>query len=404
MDLKDKLKYYQQSSQPKPETKTDSKLEILAKHLNANILTENSLPLIKRETLYTFEQIFNQIIDIETVKLPLLTQGQFPDIINLKNLLFFDLETTGLAGGAGTYPFLLGFAHFTESGFKVIQYFLPEYDRDVFAYIDFKNNLDDKNILVSFNGKSYDYPLLKTRFILNRFQNMFDSFTHLDLLHLSRRLWKNTLDSCSLQNIEREIFRFSRVGDIDGYLIPQAYFDFLQYGRTEEIKSIIFHNDQDLVSLARLLVHLSHIENDSDSISPADAEYFALVENAIRANSLRTAKKYLDLIKKREVDMPDKLLVDYSLLLKREAIWEEAIQIWQDLVQRGKYVLFSLEELAKYYEHQVSDYLKAKEYTDRALNYIRIVSELSDDPNIIQKKDEFEHRKARLEKLIQNFY
>ena len=173
MDLIDKLKYYSNSSKPKQEPQTNSNLYELASKLNGFVFEENSLPIIKREFSYSFKQM--QIEDsFQTfLKLPVLTKGDFSEPINIFDILFFDLETTGLAGGAGTYPFLIGIAFFEEEKFTVIQYFLPEYDRDVFAYIDIKNYVQFKSILGSFNGKSYDYPLLKNRFILNRFENLF---------------------------------------------------------------------------------------------------------------------------------------------------------------------------------------------------------------------------------------
>lgn len=401
MDLLDKLKYYQDKSQPEIKKKIAPNLEKLAEHLNANILIENSLPLIKREVSYATDQIFpNQISDhlikFDEIKIPLLSKGQFIESIKPESLLFFDLETTGLAGGAGTYPFSLGFGFFEHGYFKVLQYFLPEYDRDVFAYIDLKHIVTQRSILVSFNGKSYDYPLLRSRFILNRFEDIFEKFQHLDLLHLSRRVWKNSLENCSLQNIEKEIFKFSRVGDIEGYLIPNAYFNYLQSGEFEEIKSIIFHNEQDIVSLARLIFHLNQLENNIklDIVTPE--EYYALTYNALRNNSLTSAKKYLKILEDKNISVPDDILREYSLLLKGKTKWTEAVEIWENFIQRGQHVLFALEELAKYYEHKIKDYKKAAEYTNRALEYINVLSELDYNSYMQIKKDEFSHRANRI--------
>ena len=159
MDLIDKLKYYSDSTQPKQETTKTSNLQALSKNLDGSILKENSLPLIKRETKFSFNRLQIEGDFSETIKLPVLTKGDFSKPININEMLFFDLETTGLAGGAGTYPFLIGIAFFEETVFKVIQYFLPEYDRDIYAYLDIKKYVQNKSILGSYNGKSYDYPL-----------------------------------------------------------------------------------------------------------------------------------------------------------------------------------------------------------------------------------------------------
>ncbi len=396
MDILDKLKYYQELPKSKSKTKGNSNLDDLAEHLNAKILAENSPPIIKRESFYMPEQISNKKMQLDSLYLPLLSKGQFSGPVNIDDLLFFDLETTGLAGGAGTYPFLLGFAFFENNRFKIIQYFLPEYDRDVFVYLDLKKIINSKSILVSYNGKSYDYPLLKTRFILNRFTNPFKNFQHLDLLHLSRRLWKNSLDNCSLQNIELEIFKFSRVGDIEGYLIPECYFSYLRTGEFDEIKNIVFHNEQDLISLVRLIFHFSCIENKTDSVSISGAEYLALAYTAIKGNNLELSKHYMNVITRKNILVPHKTQIEYSLLLKKNTIWAEAIEVWEKFLNEGKFVLFALEELAKYYEHQENEYQKAKEYVERALNYMVVLNELGTDSNLKIKKEEFEHRANRL--------
>jgi uncharacterized protein YprB with RNaseH-like and TPR domain len=400
MDIIDKLKYYSDSAQPKPETQKKTNLQELAEKLGGYVFEDNSLPLIKRKTEFSFNKL--QLGDFLTnsIKLPVLTKGDFSKPINIKDLLFFDLETTGLSGGAGTYPFLIGIAFFEDNGFKVIQYFLPEYDRDIHAYLDFKKYIKSKSILVSYNGKSYDYPLLKNRFILNRYDNIFKEFYHIDLLHLSRRIWKNSLKNCSLGNIEQQIFKFSRLNDIEGYLIPHAYFDYLQSGNYDNIINIISHNEQDLISLGRLIVHLSQIENEEENSKLSDSELNSLFETAIKSSSLEKAKYYYKFIKKRESKVPHKAIFNFSLLLKRNSDWKNAIKIWESLSQNENYALFALEELAKYHEHREKDINKAMKFTDRAFELINIICELKDDNCGKMKKRDFEHRKERLNKKL----
>jgi len=393
MDLIDKLKYYSDSAQPKQETQKKSNLNELAETLNGFVFEEESLPLIKRETTFSFNQLQIDSDIIETIKLPVLTKGDFSKPIKIKDILFFDLETTGLAGGAGTYPFLIGIAFFEENGFKVIQYFLPEYDRDIYAYLDIKKYLQNKSILSSYNGKSYDYPLLKNRFILNRFDDIFKTFNHIDLLHLSRRMWKNSLDSCSLGNIEQQIFKFSRLNDIEGYLIPHTYFDYLQSGKYDDIVNIILHNEQDLVSLGRLIFHLSQIENEVDNPKINDSEIVSLFDTAVKSNSLSNSKYYFELIIKRKVIIPSKFIFNYSLLLKRNNKWSDCLKIWEKLIKSENYALQSFEELAKYHEHRSKNIGQAVQYINRAFGVINVVSELNDNDYGKLKKSEFEHRK-----------
>jgi len=396
MDIIDKLKYYSDSTQPKPETKKSSNLKSLADNLNGYVFDENSLPLIKRETKFHITQLQIKEFFNKTIKLPVLTKGEFSKPINIYELLFFDLETTGLAGGAGTYPFLIGIAFFEKDGFKVVQYFLPEYDRDIYAYLDIKKYVKKKSILASYNGKSYDYPLLKNRFILNRFDDMFKEFNHIDLLHLSRRIWKNSLDNCSLGNVEQQIFKFSRLNDIEGYLIPHTYFDYLHNGNYDDIVNIILHNEQDLVSLGRLIFHFSELENEEKDLKINHAEMISLFDTAIKSNSIRKSKYYFELIKKRKAKIPQKIIFNYSLLLKRHTSWENCINIWEELIQSENFALQSFEEIAKYYEHKVRDINKAKEYTKRALNYLEIISELNSTKFTVNERNILQHRLSRL--------
>ena len=398
MDLIDKLKYYSDSAQPKQEKQKKSNLNELAEILKGFVFKEESLPLIKRETYFSFNQLQIDGDLSESIKLPVLTKGDFSNPINIKDLLFFDLETTGLAGGAGTYPFLIGIAFFEENGFKVIQYFLPEYDRDIYAYLDIKKYLQNKSILGSYNGKSYDYPLLKNRFILNRFDDMFKEFNHIDLLHLSRRMWKNSLDSCSLGNIEQEIFKFSRLNDIEGYLIPHTYFDYLQSGNYDDIVNIILHNEQDLVSLGRLIFHLSQIENEVENPKINDSEIVSLFDTAVKSDSLNKSNYYFDIIKNRKINISNKSMFSYSLLLKKNAEWDVCNNIWEKLTQSENYALSAFEELAKYHEHKIRDYSKAHQITSRALGLVNVLNEINSNNslNLNFQKDKFQHRLHRL--------
>ena len=396
MDIIDKLKYYQDSNQTRPKSQNKSNLQELAELLEGMVFEEKSLPLIKRKSSFSFNQLQIDGFLTDTIRLPLLTKGDFSEPVNIKDLLFFDLETTGLAGGAGTYPFLIGIAFFENDRFTVIQYFLPEYDRDIYAYLDIKKITKGKTILASFNGKSYDYPLLKNRFILNRFDDMFKDFRHIDLLHLSRRMWKNSLDNCSLGNIEQKIFKFSRLNDIEGYLIPNTYFSYLQNGNINDISNIVFHNEQDLVFLGRLIIYLSELENETKQKKISNSEIIALFDNAVKLNSLSKARFYYDIVKNRNITKQEKSLYHYSLLLKRNSQWNEALKIWESLINNTVFVLSALEEMAKYYEHSLKDYLKAQEITLRALKFIEIIAELNQFQDIEESKNGFNHRFNRL--------
>lgn len=266
MDLKKKLDYYRKTTAD--ESSAESKknrpqipasVKALAEHFKANILP---LPVPVLEITVSENKGFEG----QTVLLNRLSKNQFPDPILLEDCLFFDLETTGLSGGAGTYPFLLGFGFFEGDQFKVVQYFLPDFGRDYYVFKEIKPLLEQKKILISFNGKSYDFPLLKTRAILNRFEVDLDRFQHLDLLHLSRRVWKDSQESCDLGSIEREQLDLNRTGDIPGSLIPTAYLRFIQTGLIHEMISAIQHNQIDILSLKKILFRLAEINQNPETV------------------------------------------------------------------------------------------------------------------------------------------
>jgi uncharacterized protein YprB with RNaseH-like and TPR domain len=334
---------------------------------------------------------------LQSICIPLLTKHQFPAEISVRRILIFDLETTGLAGGTGTYPFLIGFGRFETEGIRLFQYFLPDYGREISAFLDMRCLFEDKNVLLSFNGKSFDFPLLRNRMIMNRMENPLASFAHLDLLHPARRLWRDVLPSCSLDIIEEEIFLFSRYQDIDGALIPQAYFDFLQTGNTAQIRQIIMHNQQDLISLGRLLFLMHQIENHHPLHGHSPSELLAMFDVAVDMSDLVRIATILKKLEHSRRKIPDHSLLKYSLLLKRLQKWDEALLIWHGFLERSSEILFVAEELAKYYEHRENDLKQAIEYTNRALQYMDLMSEISgQNERSAEARKKFMHRLWRL--------
>ncbi len=252
--------------------------------------------MLKIEKFFAYSHFFHEGEPFSgmEIRLPLLSHNRLSGPINLHDILIFDLETTGLAGGAGTFPFLIGLGVFEEDGIRIFQYFLPEYGREIIAYLDLVKNFSSKAHLLTYNGKSFDYPLIKNRFILNRIDNPFISFQHIDLLHYARRLWRSQLPNCSLSTVEQEIFRFHRYGDIEGWLIPQAYFDFLQTGSVDQMQKIIRHNQQDILSLGRLIIYMHQIELQNAESQISDMELQVLFGLAIGNADLKRPNELYD--------------------------------------------------------------------------------------------------------------
>ena len=176
-------------------------------------------------------------------------------------LLFVDLETTGLAGGAGTYAFLVGCAFFEPHGFRIRQYFLPGYQHERRLLAEVEALVRGSAALVSYNGKSFDVPVLETRYQFNRLAPPFDGISHVDMLHPARRFWRGMgaspgawpeTDSCRLSVLERTLFGVRRIGDVPGHEIPGRYFDFMRSGDASPLEPVLEHNRLDLISLAAL--------------------------------------------------------------------------------------------------------------------------------------------------------
>jgi uncharacterized protein len=173
--------------------------------------------------------------------------------------LFLDTETTGLAGGTGTYPFLVGIAWWDAGGLQVEQFFMRDLDEEHSLLLELAERMAARPILVTFNGKSFDWPLLETRYRMTRKIRAVTPKAHLDLLHPARQLWRLRLGSVRLKDLERHVLSgaersldWTRHDDIDSSLIPQFYFDFLRGGPAEPLAGIFHHNRMDLRGLAAL--------------------------------------------------------------------------------------------------------------------------------------------------------
>src|SRR5581483_2632117 len=165
---------------------------------------------------------------------------------------FLDTETTGLAGGAGTYAFLIGVGHATYDGFRLRQFFMRDFAEESSLLDSLEKYLAQFEVLITYNGKTYDQPLLETRFAMARRRHPFDRLRHLDLLYGARRLWKLRLESCRLIQLENQILGVEREGDLPGELIPYYYFEYVRTQQALRLVPIFHHNAIDILSLACL--------------------------------------------------------------------------------------------------------------------------------------------------------
>ncbi len=169
-----------------------------------------------------------------------------------QDVLFLDTETTGLSGGTGTYVFLIGLAHFADGELVLRQHLLRDLAAESQFVESLKAQLEPFRACASYNGKSFDLPILRTRFVMALRSELTVDESHLDLLHPARRLWRDRFGSTTLRQLEESVLDDGRVTDIPGALIPDAYFHYLRTGDEATIAPVLEHNARDVVSLVRI--------------------------------------------------------------------------------------------------------------------------------------------------------
>ncbi len=286
----------------------------------------------------------------------------------INNLLFIDTETSSLSSGTGSVVFVVGLAYFTRDHLKVIQLFLdsPRDELEFLAYMD--AIMANFTTFVSYNGKSFDIPMLRSRFVMNRLPVQFGAYQHIDLLHIARRIWKLRLESRKLSDIEREILDYQRSSqEIPGWLVPQIYFDYLENADAEPLAGVFYHNEIDVISLAALFIHINNLllnqlsENERDS---RDTVSVALSLSKLGILDLSEAF-FKDGLEK---DLPQNIRNDAARglanSLRRQDRWEEAVEYWCTAAENDDYQ--ACIELAKYYEHRARTYKTALQWAKQA--------------------------------------
>lgn len=323
-----------------------------------------------------------------------------PSLVQQKpnSFAFIDTETSGLAGGTGTYAFLIGVGRFTNQCFELSQFFMRDPYEEPAQLAAVQSALEGCEVLVTYNGKSFDVPLLNTRYVVNGEPPPLNSFTHIDLLHMARKLWRDRLESRTLGSIEEHILNTPRTeDDIPGWMVPSIYFDYIKTGDARPIKNVLYHNAMDIISLASLLNHISTMLDDP---------YGGIVENGIDLISM--AKLFEDIgeyaiaaecyERGLDCELPDRIrnqaFQRWSIMEKRQNNLEKSIGLWQTAAEFRE--IYAHEELAKVYEHKEKDLDQAIFWTELAINII-------DSPEypVVEMKfwrSKLEHRLSRLQR------
>ncbi|MDQ0176156.1 ribonuclease H-like domain-containing protein [Bacillus chungangensis] len=281
------------------------------------------------------------------------------------DLFFFDIETTGLGGGAGNTIFLLGYARCVDQEIIVRQHLLPEPGLEIPLYASFLEQVD-YTTLVTYNGKSFDWPQVKTQHTLIREHvPKLPAFGHFDLYHAARRLWKHQLSSVKLAHVEKEILGITRKDDVPGYLAPMIYFDFVDRKNPEGILKIMEHNEKDILALMTLYTHLSLQIQQTDPQQTTEQKvligkwFQAIGENKTAIYTFQEAAKAENIEAKHQL----------AFYYKQNKRYEEARRLWEEVAEKGS-LSFQKQasiELAKLMEHQFKQIDLAIKWTEKGI-------------------------------------
>ena len=321
--------------------------------------------------------------------------------LDLSTALFIDLETTGLSGGTGVVAFLVGLGFYRDDKFYVDQFFLGELaeeERMIQELGQFFSQMNFQSV-VTYNGKCFDMPLLETRFILHKQPFILSELPHLDFLFPARSLWRHKYESCRLSHLAHEVVEAGRSEDIPSAEIPWRYFQYLNTGNFELIEPILYHNQEDILSLLGVIIVGSFIFSDEkeEKLTNAMDLYGAgrVMENIGEAEkSVHFFKRALKRGLSDELSLAAKKKISYHFKKNKE--WKSAVSLWKEMTSsdtQSKDLLLSFRELAMYLEHKEKKYEEARKIAEEG--YV-----LSLDFSSYYEED-FTHRRERLKRKIQ---
>ncbi|MGG4469244.1 ribonuclease H-like domain-containing protein [Paenibacillus alvei] len=361
-----------------PETKSQAEIPFMNVWTNENVapywvddnyclIREVRYPLEYKHGNYAFRDFLGAVSEWNNTNNahPLSAKGH-----QAEDLFFFDTETTGLGGGTGNTIFILGYARVQGDEIVLKQHILPNPGSEVPLFKSFLENVD-YTTLVTYNGKAFDWPQVKTRHVFVREHvPKLPEFGHFDLYHAARRMWKHRLERAKLSIVEQDVLGVERQDDIPGFLAPMIYFDFVERKNPEGMLGILKHNEIDILSLITLYTHLSfQLLQKDESMSARETYevgrwYASLGESTQAVESLKTIM---------DGNEEENLLAQFVLAkqYKKDKNDDAAQTLWENIIKAEgkideKVVYESYIEAAKLYEHKLKEYKKALEYTTRA--------------------------------------
>jgi uncharacterized protein YprB with RNaseH-like and TPR domain len=292
--------------------------------------------------------------------------------------LFLDTETTGLSGGTGTYAFLVGLGWWDAGGLQVEQFFMRDFAEEHSLLCELAERLAERPVLVTFNGKTFDWPLLESRFTMTRRIAVPRLAAHLDLLHPARALWKLRLGSVRLVELERDVLGAERLGwhradDVPSSYIPQFYFDYLRGGSARPLLGVMRHNQMDLRGLAALFGKINIMLADEVLAETDGRDLFGLSRFLHRRGDAPRAAQMCT--KALEAGLPaehrHQASRELALMARRRGDYLLAAELWRGLLEGSQNVIEACEQLAIHYERRERNLQQAIEYVQLGLNKLR---------------------------------
>ncbi len=307
-------------------------------------------------------------------------------VADAREIAFLDTETTGLAGGAGTVAFLVGVGRWDPEapGFRVVQLFLEDLDREAALLHALARELRGTRCLVTFNGRRFDVPLLETRHVLSRVPWPLAGVPHLDLLPPGRTLWRGSHPDCRLTTLEAGVLGIRRQGDVPGSEIPAVYLRYLREGDTGRMPAVFLHNRLDIVSLAGLLWAVG-----AAAESPGGTTAYGVGLLHARRRRHEQAREALESCLAGRLGRTERLraLRELGSTLKARGMWTRALEVWAEMRRMDPGSLLPVEEAAKALEHRLGDPAGALGIVEEALSHPWWTP---------RDREALEHRRARL--------
>ena len=308
--------------------------------------------------------------DLKQLMSVMREKGTVPD---RDSILFLDTETTGIQGGAGICPFLVGLGYFSGDEFHMVQYFIRDFDEEPSMLHALSKLVERFRLVVTYNGASFDIPLLETRFTLARLDSPFPAMSHLDLLTSARRLWRAGHGSCRLVALEQKIVSFLRGPDVPGAMIPRTYFDFLQNGFSPAIDLVFKHNVHDVVSLAALTVAACDRVTAEPAAFDDPLDLYSLARILDGTSEWKRGAALYSMALAGGLPDPVKLKASENLIMiyRRVGEHERSLTICEDVMRGAAFSATAYEGAAIYYERIVGDHARALEIVEQALNRLQ---------------------------------